>query len=58
MAETERGKKVVYVHPYKRQDGTTVPAHDRSTPSTSHGQQPTRRPKRQAARPTSRRSSR
>jgi hypothetical protein len=26
MAETEHHKKVVYVHPYKRQDGTAVPA--------------------------------
>lgn len=56
MAETERGKKVVYVHPYKRQDGTTVPAHERSTPSTSTGRQPARRPQRQS--PPSRRTSR
>jgi hypothetical protein len=58
MAETERGKKVVYVHPYKRQDETTVPAHERSTPNTSHGQQPARRPQRQTTWGTSRRSSR
>lgn len=38
MAETANGKKVVYVHPYTRSDGTRVPAHERSTPRTSHGQ--------------------
>jgi hypothetical protein len=54
MAETEKGKKLVYVHPYKRQDGTTVPAHERSTPSTSHGQRSARRPQRQVPRRTSR----
>ena len=37
MAETEKGKKIVYVHPYKRTDGTRVPAHERSTPDTSKG---------------------
>ncbi len=58
MAETERGKKVVYIHPYKRQDGTAVPAHERSTPNTSHGQQPARRPQRQAPQRPSRRKSR
>lgn len=56
MAETERGKKVVYVHPYKQQDGTTVPAHERSTPSASTGRQPARRPQRQS--PPSRGTSR
>ena len=53
MAETEKGKKIVYVHPYKRADGTRVPAHERSTPDTSRGQKP-----RQATRRTTRRSSR
>ena len=57
MAETERGKKVVYANQYKRTDGTTVPSHERSTPTTSHGQQPARRPQRRQQRPT-RRSSR
>jgi hypothetical protein len=37
MAETQKGKKVVYVHPYKRADGSQVPAHERSTPTTSRG---------------------
>ena len=58
MAETEKGKKLVYVHPYERQDGTTVPAHERSTPSTSHGQRPARRPQRQVPRRPTRRTSR
>ena len=31
IAETEKGKKIVYVHPYKREDGTRAPAHERST---------------------------
>jgi hypothetical protein len=42
MAETAKGKKIVYVHPYVRADGTKVPAHERSTPDTSKG--PARRP--------------
>jgi hypothetical protein len=37
MAETKKGKKIVYVHPYVRADGTKVPAHERSTPDTSTG---------------------
>ena len=49
MAETEKGKKIVYVHPYKRADGTRVPAHERSTPHTSKGA---------GARPTVQRTSR
>jgi hypothetical protein len=57
MAETEKGKKIVYVHQYKRTDGTTVPTHERSTPTTSRGQQPARRPQRQPQR-TTRRTSR
>ena len=52
MAETEKGKKIVYVHPYQRTDGTRVPAHERSTPRTSSGA------KRQTTRKTPRRSSR
>ncbi len=53
MAETEKGKKIVYVHLYKRADGTRVPAHERSTPHTSKGAAP-----RPTTRRTSRRSSR
>lgn len=53
MAETGKGKKVVYVHPYKRADGTRVPAHERSTPHTSSGAKP-----RRTTRKTTRRSSR
>ena len=52
MAETEKGKKIVYVHPYKRADGSRVPAHERSTPITSRGV------KRSQTRRTTRRSSR
>jgi hypothetical protein len=40
MAETGKGKKVVYVHAYSRADGTPVPAHERSTPHTSRGTKP------------------
>jgi hypothetical protein len=53
MAETEKGKKIVYVHPYKRADGTRVPAHKRSTPDTSKGAAPrptTQRTRRRASR--------
>ena len=39
MAETAKGKKVVYVHPYTRDNGTRVPAHERSTPTTSSGKE-------------------
>lgn len=42
MAETEKGKKIVPVHPYTRKvDGkpVQVPRHDRSTPNTSHGKE-------------------
>ena len=42
MAETRRGKKEVHVKGYTRPDGTEVPAHFRSTPSTSHGKAPKR----------------
>jgi hypothetical protein len=52
MAETSKGKKVVYVHAYTRQDGARVPAHDRSTPRTSTGAKP--RPTRSAGRRSSR----
>ena len=55
MAETEKGKKIVYLHPYKREDGTRVPAHERSTPTTSSGVKRTPRPQ---ARRTTRRTSR
>lgn len=53
MAETGKGKKVVYVHPYTRADGSKVPAHERSTPHTSRGAKP-----RPGTRKTTRRSSR
>ncbi len=49
MAKTEQGKKTVYVHLYKRIDGTRVPARERSTPDTSKGAAP---------RPTNRRTNR
>lgn len=37
MAQTDAGKKKVYVHPHTKDDGTKVPAHYRSTPNTSDG---------------------
>lgn len=37
MAETEDGKKKVYVHTHKKGDGTKVKTHYRSTPNTSKG---------------------
>jgi hypothetical protein len=37
MAQTDAGKKKVYVHPYTKDDGTKVPTHYRSTPNTSDG---------------------
>ena len=37
MAETKRGTKFVRVPGYTKTDGTTVRAHDRSTPLTSTG---------------------
>lgn len=37
MAQTDAGKKKVYVHPYTKDDGTKVPTHYRSTPKTSDG---------------------
>jgi len=37
MAETKGGKKIVYVEPYRKDDGTKVPEHYRSTPRTSTG---------------------
>jgi len=40
MEQTEEGKKKVYVHPYKKEDGTQVPTHYRSTPNTSKGANP------------------
>jgi hypothetical protein len=53
MAETAKGKKVVYVHTYTRDNGTRVPAHERSTPTTSSGESRAQRP---AQRPTTRRT--
>jgi hypothetical protein len=37
MAQTDAGKKKVYVHTYTKDDGTKVPTHYRSTPNTSDG---------------------
>jgi hypothetical protein len=37
MAQTDKGKKKVYVHEHEKEDGTKVPAHYRSTPNTSDG---------------------
>jgi hypothetical protein len=37
MAQTNDGKKKVYVHPHTKEDGTKVPPHYRSTPRTSDG---------------------
>lgn len=37
MAQTNDGKKKVYVHPHTKDDGTKVPPHYRSTPRTSDG---------------------
>lgn len=35
MAQTDAGKKKVYVHEHTKSDGTKVPTHYRSTPNTS-----------------------
>lgn len=37
MAQTDAGKKKVYVHGHEKSDGTIVPTHYRSTPNTSNG---------------------
>lgn len=37
MAKTGEGKKKVFVHEHKKNDGTVVPPHYRSTPNTSDG---------------------
>lgn len=37
MAQTAKGTKTVHVPSYKKTDGTKIPAHKRSTPSTSTG---------------------
>jgi len=37
MAQTDAGKKKVYVHGYTTDDGKKVPNHYRSTPNTSDG---------------------
>jgi len=37
MAQTAKGTKTVHVPSYKKSDGTKIPAHKRSTPSTSTG---------------------
>jgi len=39
MAQTNAGKKHVYVSQYQKTDGTIVPTHYRSTPSTSKGKE-------------------
>ncbi|MHB8296459.1 MAG: hypothetical protein ACYDH5_17965 [Acidimicrobiales bacterium] len=43
MAETEKGKKIVYVHPYKREDGT--PTSGRTAPLQAGGRDPSARPR-------------
>jgi len=47
MAETAKGKKFIRIQGYTRADGTKVPTHDRSTPTTAHGakHRPRRRPR-------------
>jgi len=42
MAETAKGKKIIHVDGYVREDGTRVRPHDRSTPDTSTGRKPKR----------------
>jgi len=37
MAQTSDGKKKVPVKTYKKEDGTKVRQHERSTPNTSKG---------------------
>ncbi len=37
MAQTDEGKKKVYVHEHIKEDGTKVKTHYRSTPKTSDG---------------------
>ncbi len=37
MAQTDNGKKKVYVHEHTKDDGTKVKTHYRSTPNTSDG---------------------
>jgi hypothetical protein len=37
MAQTDAGKKKVYVHEHTKEDGTKVPPHYRLTPKTSDG---------------------
>ena len=37
MAQTDAGKKKVYVHEYTKDDVTKVGTHYRSTPNTSNG---------------------
>ena len=37
MAQTDAGKKKVYVHGHTKEDGTKVKTHYRSTPNTSNG---------------------
>jgi len=48
MAETAKGKKIVYVHSYVRADGTKVPTHERSTPETSKGPTKSTAPRRKS----------
>jgi hypothetical protein len=58
MAETEGGKKVVYVHPYKRQDGT-IRASTRALDAENVAwAEPGARPPRPTQRRSSRRTSR
>ena len=39
MAETAKGKKIVWVRGYTRADGTKVPTHERSTPDIQRASQ-------------------
>lgn len=38
MAQTNKGKKKVFVREHEKADGTKVPQHYRSTPKTSDGE--------------------
>jgi hypothetical protein len=40
MAQTADGKKIVHVEEHKKDDGTEVKEHYRSTPNTSTGPDP------------------
>lgn len=44
MAETNDGRKRVYVHPHKKADGTKVPPHYRTPPCPGPAQKPVSKP--------------